>query len=103
MNYIEQAIELAKEEGWSDESMVLNADDEMGAFYEYRLALLDPLFWQALGKALEWDRLLEGRKWGDKESVPDPFWIRKWHRFIDHLATGKDAESFFQELLADKE
>ncbi len=69
--------------------------------------LLDPLFWQALGKA-------EG--WGDKKikihctssmkdvgSVGETFerfvWENMWHHLIDHLAKGGDAESFFNELL----
>jgi hypothetical protein len=26
-------------------------------------------------------------------------WLTEWHRFIDHLAKGKDAESFFKELV----
>jgi hypothetical protein len=25
-------------------------------------------------------------------------WIDHWHRFIDHLAEGKDAESFFASI-----
>lgn len=58
--------------------------------------LLDPLFWQALGKA-------EG--WSD---IPSDFyhcdthWQFQWHSFIDHLASGKDVDSFFTNLLAKK-
>lgn len=50
---------------------------------------LNPEFWQALGNALGWPpnhTAYEG-------------WKNRWHDFIDHLADGKDAESFFQELL----
>jgi hypothetical protein len=46
--------------------------------------LQDPDFWKALTTA---------RKWEDVNS-----WRFHWHRFIDHLADGKDAESFFAAL-----
>src|SRR6266446_10494025 len=46
--------------------------------------LHDPDFWKALATA---------RKWGDANA-----WRFHWHRFIDHLADGKDAESFFAAL-----
>jgi len=52
---------------------------------------LDPLFWQALGKA---------RGWAKKQprQIQKGEWKWQWHRFIDHLADGKDAESFFASL-----
>ena len=28
----------------------------------------------------------------------EKYWKNFWHRFIDHLAADKDAESFFKEL-----
>jgi hypothetical protein len=49
-----------------------------------RFPLHDPDFWKALAKA---------RKWEDANA-----WRFHWHRFIDHLADGKDAESFFAAL-----
>lgn len=51
---------------------------------------LDPLFWQALGKARKWDKIETNPK--------NVSWLEWWHRFIDHLAGGKDAESFFETL-----
>jgi hypothetical protein len=70
---------------------------------------LDPLFWQSLGKAMGWGtaRLVEPDiLWlTDKEIRPDFLpeivldereeWKEQWHRLIDHLAEGKNAESFF--------
>lgn len=63
----------------------------------------DLLFWQALGKAMGWD----GKPFGI--SIPNggetvvhktkDEWKNNWHRFTDHLAEGKDVESFFNELL----
>jgi hypothetical protein len=44
----------------------------------------DPDFWKALATA---------RRWEDVNA-----WRFHWHRFIDHLADGKDAESFFASL-----
>jgi hypothetical protein len=56
---------------------------------------LDPVFWQALGKALGWRE--------EKASVvlyrvTEPEWQSTWHRFIDHLADGNTAASFFERL-----
>ena len=62
-----------------------------GFWIHYTQITSDPLFWQALGKA---------RGWGDflNETDGRPAWIDRWHRFIDHLASGKDAEGFFKNL-----
>jgi hypothetical protein len=46
--------------------------------------LQDPDFWKALSTA---------RKLEDTNA-----WRFHWHRLIDHLADGKDAESFFASL-----
>ena len=77
---------------------------------EQEILLLDPLFWQALGKVdgvmgtkcyecaeckqdikdtLKWLKSFDG----------EPCWRHAWHSFIDHLAEGKDINSFFEELL----
>jgi hypothetical protein len=58
--------------------------------------LLDPLFWQALGRARGWDKepfIINGA-WLMADSECE----LNWFRFIDHLAQGKDAESFFAAL-----
>lgn len=68
--------------------------------YIQKLITLDPLFWKSLGKAM-------GYRTIDKAELPkdsllhlhQDWWLGTWHRFIDHLAEGKDAESFFNELL----
>jgi hypothetical protein len=88
--------------------------------------LLSPLFWQALSKAEGWgkcsnpDHGFIGAMAGvkstdinrlgcpvcghnpDKIIEPDA-WKTEWHRFIDHLAEGKDPELFFKELLNTKQ
>jgi hypothetical protein len=59
---------------------------------------------------VRWDRTAAGKqtkKGGMRLAYPkeniddkskDKNWIMVWHRFIDHLAEGKDAESFFAAL-----
>lgn len=84
---------------------------------------IDPLFWQALENAMNWEEetvsysikskqytvvnspnivkrgahTVTRRRW-KKNSKP---WLSHQHDFIDHLASGKDADSFFQDLLSD--
>jgi len=64
---------------------------------------LDPMFWQALGQALGWDHRLmtvhaieNGR--ATIVTRARHRWLTHWHRFIDHLAEGQDAASFFASL-----
>jgi len=59
-------------------------------------AMLDPLFWQALGKALGWTLVLDmdsGGKW-------EAEYLVRWHQLIDHLAPPKNGtiESYFEQL-----
>lgn len=57
---------------------------------------LDPLFWQALGKAERWsDRVpvYSGHRLVDAE------WKVMQHRLIYALQEGKSADDFFRELL----
>ncbi len=72
--------------------------------------LLDPLFWQALGKAEGWvvticwfcgkECEIAFSEDSDccNEKVSDE-WEYRWHSFIDHLAAGKDINSFFDNLI----
>ena len=75
-------------------------------------------FWQSLGKSLGWVTKNEIshsgqcaakiKRCGIIGTDPKHFdtcymsnsdeWRWKWHRFIDHLAEGKDAESWFENL-----
>ncbi len=55
--------------------------------------LLDRLFWQALGKAEGWNE--------NRDSISNN-WNFYWHKFIDHLATGGNINSFFEELLTNE-
>lgn len=61
--------------------------------------ILDPLFWTALGKAMQWGAEVDAIL-GTKQRFHPPqiTWLFHWHRLIDHLAKGKDIESFFERL-----
>jgi hypothetical protein len=79
--------------------------------------LINPSFWQALGRARDWgeecsicsaqtERVEKDiAERGDSECAEPwqnhimyPYWKYHWKSLIDHLAAGKDAESFFANL-----
>ena len=76
---------------------------------------LSPLFWQSLAKSLNFSELgISVSTWkafcsdcqklsGGSCGQHDNTWLQSgwkilWHRFIDHLIQGKNAESFFETL-----
>lgn len=69
--------------------------------------LLDPEFWQCLGKALgfepkkvpETGRIYLTSPYGYALDKQVNWWEYTMHRFIDHLAEGKDVDEFFKDLL----
>lgn len=75
----------------------------LGAFGWERM-VLDPLFWQSLGKAMGWGKKCFCQKIREmchprcEEEGYAEGWEIQWHRFIDHLAENKSAESFFETL-----
>jgi hypothetical protein len=95
---IEEAIKKAVEEGEYD----LYTQWEIVCNDTWAHFLIDPKFWQALGKSMGW----EMRRW--KEYTPGGAeirvvegkekWLKEWHKFIGHLAEGKTAEDFFAGL-----
>ena len=101
---IEKAIKLSIEGGYKP--YVIESSG-LQSYYESYKIFLDPLFWQALGKAMGWEKYDDNkcphngmcglRCEGSKIIVPG--WMSRWHRFIDALASGQSAESFFKELL----
>jgi hypothetical protein len=62
--------------------------------FEIEQFLLDPLFWQALGKAMGWDAIDAL----DADIITMPTWQSQWHRMIDHLADRGTIESLFEKL-----
>lgn len=82
----------------------------IGGGYDFekdRSRLLDPLFWQALGKSLGWDEYRNDDETHDCDAlgcsstdhVLEGRWKKEMHSFIDHLISGKTPESFFENLL----
>ena len=115
-NYVELAIEKALNQGYFLKAIDIKvryelslptaketvAYKEMSNEFLLNKALLDPAFWQALGKSLGWD---DGQITSEEyNKAPTDMWMWhfQWHRFIDHLATGRDPNSFFDDLLGNK-
>ena len=102
---IEQAIEKAIEGGYKHPNVSNGIDISPS---NLNLTLLNPLFWQALGKSMGWKYMAyrQGR-WNryelDQQMMSDTAfsqeeWLYYWHYFIDYLAEGKSIESFFETL-----
>lgn len=110
-----QTIEKAIEGGWKylnsyefgdRRDFPLYAVDETKSpqvyMVDWHMVVLDPTFWQALGKSLGWrkagirspsqGRMKDG-KWFDDE------WFINAHRLYDLILTGGDTEKFWNELL----
>lgn len=97
--YLEQAIRDAVEKGGYDRERARVSQFDMRNGHEGMATsmlstdrvLLDPAFWQALGKAREWYK-------GIAPEHEPLYWKAHWHSLIDHLAEGEDVESFFATL-----
>jgi hypothetical protein len=109
---MEKAIKLAIEGGWNgDSSRIAINGAGVGVHYNNNETVLDPLFWQCLGKAMGEDILPDKARVTmyqydgvskdpiEVKVAPMTVWRAQMHHFIDHLAEGKDAESFFNDLL----
>jgi len=93
---MEQVIKIAIENGWEDGKVI--PPSEHSHEYWQLLAIVRPEFWQALGKGLGWTGVA-AYYMNDPKRTPKELWLFEWHRFIDHLAEGKDIESFFTSLI----
>jgi hypothetical protein len=97
---IQKAITKAEKAGWVAVGVYkATGFNEWGRAFLLTCVFTDPGFWQALGIALGWENeetcptcgYLSAENWGKR-------WKAEMHRFIDHLADGKDAKSFFETL-----
>ena len=75
-----EIISRAMEGGWHRLNLNLDAYGTE-VIYSISEIALDPTFWQALGKALEWRELY---------MVGQPMWNWYAHRFYDLILTGGD-------------
>lgn len=101
---MEKAKIKAKEAGYIQQRTYF---DENGNWdYVDELCLLDPLFWQALGKAENWNMVCEecgtydNCMCGMTHPPKVMRWKHEWHRFIDWLIDGAEIDLFFEEILS---
>lgn len=120
------AIERALGAGWKPKNhrdvWQYNPNNRTGVTKTFRASmthndiLLDPTFWQALGKAEGWEKephlCKECGVIGTgtfnhmnacKTRTRSSDWITIWHRFINHIASGGDIDTFFTNLLSQRE
>lgn len=72
-------------------------------FYHKAETFMDPAFWQALGKAFNWNGLVTYK---GEHTYPSgvfgthkyeiPYWQYKWYRFIQYLANGGSPQDYFK-------
>ena len=105
---IKEAIEKAVEGGWYPKTyklQIIRVFEERGhveVFEDYHF-LLDKDFWIALGKSLKWERRMMIQKFTENDDISATVdggqgWQYQWMRLIDHLASGKSIETYFEEL-----
>ena len=126
INKMQEAIKLAIEGGYrrvtshkvtSDGLEIYREKDgAITSLLSNHFLLLDPLFWQALGKAKEWPKYLYGHCGKDPEDFEDSKkrccsfgesdcewfvegWLYKQHSFIDLLASGSSPEEAIKQVL----
>ena len=98
-NFTKQIIEKAKEGGYTGGKNTTKTTKKL-----MPSDLINPSFWQALGKALRVP-CGEHTKRGycvncDGKGYHEPHYgIGMWHNFVDHIWKGKDPESFFKTLI----
>lgn len=92
----EKVIEVAHEGGYQN---------RVGELITWQEIALDPLFFQALGKALGWpDRTFYtiecvAKEYHVWEETSEITWIYQAHRFYDLILTGGDTEVYWNDLL----
>lgn len=69
---------------------IKNDPDEDGCHHDLGRVFLDPLFWQAVGKARGW-------KYVNPSDGREP-WLQYWRFLIDQLAEGDDYEAALSKL-----
>lgn len=111
---MEKAIKKAIEGGWKEGKQVktvkyvthdrinvcVGERSDPEEFLKPQEYLLDPDFWQYLGKAEGWpQKLPQPYQTGNGNWIDITWWEYKWHEFIRHLADGGNVDDFFNNLL----
>lgn len=103
MTYFEQAVNLAISKGnYNGEHLPF--DHDIMFLYQWLesgerpldAVILDPLFWQALGKALGW---YTGHENISLAEYDNKNWKSKAHEYFELKLTGGDEEKFWKELI----
>lgn len=102
---IQEAIEKAIEGGWNYEKRHMTnlfgappievIAHELSRQGYLGWSLLDPAFWQSLGKSLGWSEKPLGTGTGPGANHSRGH-LYHWHRLIDHLASGGTIETYFE-------
>lgn len=100
---IQNAIELAIKGGWKNYFAEEILEDILQyGLPEYKYYIfLDPLFWQALGKSIGKENIAVNCYLCGCSTLPCAtfqWWKAQMHLFIDHLASGKSIDQFFNQL-----
>lgn len=91
---MEKAIKLARENGY----FTYYPQVEWVLKVTQNNICLDPLFWQALGKALDWrPKQYFHKQWNNGKPCPE--WGVHASRFFELKLTGGDEEKFWEELI----
>lgn len=98
MTHLKQAIVDAVEKG-GYQGMGWKSGVKWIIEHQIPHVLLDPFFWQAIGRARGWDEggITAEKNWQITYSQ-NWMWAHQWHRLISHLVAGKGVESFFATL-----
>ena len=101
-----EAIKLAIEKGGYEYPYYQLHEIDLTSRNVIHNIVLDPLFWQALGKALGSDKQFPFEQehqcplCGDTKNTGHEWWLWKSHRYFSLLMTGGDTENFWKDLLA---
>ncbi len=99
---METAIKKAIEGGWRNDfkpDFIVSMETFICRQDKYKV-LLDPKFWQALGKAEGWKRSREVWCYGStKFQQCKERWQNEMHTFTQHIANGGTIDEFFNNLL----
>jgi len=87
----------------SEYALWTRKDNESSFMVPVEETFLDPRFWQALGRTLEWSEMCDlaitcVHSEEECQSFRGYYWVYQWHRFIQALADGNTPEVFFAHL-----
>jgi hypothetical protein len=87
----------------SEYSVWTRKDNESSFIVLTEKTFLDPQFWQALGRALGWNKACDlaitcVHGHDECRQYHGYSWMFQWHRFIQILADGNTPEAFFAHL-----